>query len=439
MKKRAWLASTLLLASSGWASAFPFEPPAVAPEKAPPPAQKTAAPAEQPVLLSDDGNPVFAGVEDDSSWSWGGKYWFRADYLMFWVKPGPNDVPLLTTGPDFVDTPGVIGLPSTRILMGRGSLNYGTFSGMQFTAGAWLNGGQTWGLELRAFVLEQLAEPDFDRSDADGNPFLLRPFFNVQDNTEDVAIVAFPGLIRGQLHYTNETQFWGSEINLFHNWVQGGSGRIDAIYGFRYLQLNERLRIDENYFPLDEDGNEISFAGQGFEFPNAVYVFDQFRTRNQFYGAQFGARAELNFGSVFVDARAQIALGTTHSKVMISGGSYLYNNETGEEVASANGGILALPSNIGNRTTNSFAVAPSIELKVGYLVTQNLRVHVGYNFIYLSQVLRPGQQIDRFVDPRQVPTFDQFDADFVAQRPRQPLAGSDFWAQGLEFGFELRY
>ena len=74
----------------------------------------------------------------------------------------------------------------------------------------------------------------------------------------------------------------------------------------------------------------------------------------------------------------------------------------------------------------------------GYLVTNHIRAYVGYNFLYWTNVIRPGDQIDRVVDLTFVP--NSIPVPFSGQNRPQPLfKQSDLWAQGLQFGLELRW
>lgn len=387
--------------------------------------------------FTEDGNAICCEPGGYAFWK-GNRFWLHADYLLWWVKKGPNETPLLTTGTEFQATPGAIGEAGTKVLYGGSPLKFEAFSGLQVAVGGWLKEDQSLGLELRAYVLEQKDTGDFFKSTDNGEPFLLRPFLNAQDNQQDVAILSFPGLVRGQIQFAADSQFWGTEANVICGWVRGTSGRIDALLGFRYLSLNEKIRIDEHYAPLNVEDNPISFGGGSFEFPDTVSVFDQFKVRNQFYGPQIGARTELNFGKCYVDARVLLAMGVTHSKSMVNGGSYLYDGN-GNQIASLSGGLLAQKTNIGGQTSDGFTVVPNFIIRTGCNLTDSVRFHVGYNFIYWSNLLRPGDQIDGTVDPRLVPTFQEYDATFAGSRPRQPLKHGDFWAQGLEFGLELRY
>ncbi|MBL8796679.1 MAG: BBP7 family outer membrane beta-barrel protein, partial [Planctomycetia bacterium] len=101
------------------------------------------------------------------------------------------------------------------------------------------------------------------------------------------------------------------------------------------------------------------------------------------------------------------------------------------------GGLLALPTNIGRYASDSFSIMPEGEVQLGMYVTERLRVYGGYNFLYASQVARPGDQIDPFVNTN----FLAFAPDPLGPigplRPDFALRRTDFWAQGFSLGVEL--
>ncbi len=79
-------------------------------------------------------------------------------------------------------------------------------------------------------------------------------------------------------------------------------------------------------------------------------------------------------------------------------------------------------------------------MTLDYRITDGLRVFAGYDFLYLSNVLRPGEQIDRGINFSQtVQSVIAGNAVASGTRPAAMLVGSDFWAQGLHLGLELRY
>jgi hypothetical protein len=68
-----------------------------------------------------------------------------------------------------------------------------------------------------------------------------------------------------------------------------------------------------------------------------------------------------------------------------------------------------------------------------------VRVFTGYNCMYWSRVVRPGNQIDTTVNLTQVPIHPSFGPLVGPAQPTVPLTQTDFWAQGIQFGLELRY
>jgi hypothetical protein len=70
-------------------------------------------------------------------------------------------------------------------------------------------------------------------------------------------------------------------------------------------------------------------------------------------------------------------------------------------------------------------------------VTNTIHLGIGYNFLYWSNVVRAGDQIDRVVNPQQVPALQG--AASAATRPAFTFNGTDFWAHGLACSLEFRF
>jgi len=102
-------------------------------------------------------------------------------------------------------------------------------------------------------------------------------------------------------------------------------------------------------------------------------------------------------------------------------------------------GLFALSTNSGTLSRDRFAVVPEVSAKLGLHISDHLMIFGGYSCMFWSNVVRPGEQIDRNLNPNLIPTSVTFGA---AATPRQPAASfqtSDYWMQGMIFGFELRY
>jgi hypothetical protein len=173
-------------------------------------------------------------------------------------------------------------------------------------------------------------------------------------------------------------------------------------------------------------------------FPNShVLVSDSFDTHNQFYGGQVGLDGEYYLGRFFLGLRGKVALGDTHETLNINGSQMITDAQGNLHVF--RGGLLALQSNIGHFTRDRFAVVPEVGLTVGCQLTDQLRFTVGYNLLYWSEVIRPGEQIDRVIDETLIPNFGARHPPAGQNRPMVLFKQSDYWAQGLTFGLEYKY
>jgi len=86
----------------------------------------------------------------------------------------------------------------------------------------------------------------------------------------------------------------------------------------------------------------------------------------------------------------------------------------------------------------AFAVVPEASVKLGF-ECEHQRLFVGYDFTYLSDAVRPGDQIDRTVNVGQVPLVGGSPAFAGPERPRLVAKASDFWLDVLMFGLETRW
>jgi hypothetical protein len=94
--------------------------------------------------------------------------------------------------------------------------------------------------------------------------------------------------------------------------------------------------------------------------------------------------------------------------------------------------LFAKASNIGRTKADAFAVVPEVNLNIGYEFNSNLMAYVGYNFLYWSDVIRPGDQIDPNVNTL-------FPINIGAPFPARKFDHTDFWAHGVNFGVALRF
>ncbi|HLJ97070.1 MAG TPA: BBP7 family outer membrane beta-barrel protein [Gemmataceae bacterium] len=362
-----------------------------------------------------------------------------AEYLLWWVKNQPLGVPLVTTG-----TPtglGALGSPDTVLLFGGNDIDYHTFSGGRFTLGiGWGHNSEAdWSVEGSGFFLEKRPAQFLATSSVTGVPLLARPIVNALTNTETSALISSPGVASGAVVVNSFSDLYGWDVDFVRGWYREGPLHLELLGGFRYVHLDEALNIGQESILLN--GGTAGLAGNPLLPPTTVTIFDHFGTRNEFYGGQLAARLGYNGDRWFVSALGKVALGSTHEVINLSG----FTSNTGgggTTPALTPGGLLVVSSNRGSRAHDEFAVIPEIGINIGYQVCHSLRVFVGYTFLYWSDVARPGDQVNRTVNPTIVPASQTFNPPTGPFGPAQPsftFTRTDFWAQGVNFGFEVRY
>jgi hypothetical protein len=359
-----------------------------------------------------------------------GRFWFRGEYLLMAIQHD-NVPPLVTFAP--TGLPGVLGQPGTVVAFGGGgNLDNGDLSGGRFTVGLWCCRHPDLGLEATYFFLGRRNSTFFAGSD--GGTSIGRPL-NVANVTfdnlgrpvppgENVEQVALAGSTKGNVTVATSSQLWGTELNARYQWCCGPCWHIDFLGGFRYLDLNEKIDINEMITTV-ADGSMRA-------------VSDRFGTRNDFYGGQIGLDGEWRWRRWFFGTTLKLALGDMHEFLRIEGNTVFVPPAPATPV-NRNGGVLALASNIGTYSKDRLAVIPEVGVKVGYQITSHLRVFAGYDFLAVSDVLRPGDQIDRRVNTNQFPNIFADTKVVQPALPAVPFRDTGFWAQGLNAGLEFRY
>jgi len=357
------------------------------------------------------------------------RFWGSEEYLLWWIKDAPLATPLVTTGPVVGNLQPVLGQPGTSLLIGGSDIDSGARSGARFTVGGWLNCEKTLGLEGTYFFLwnRTIRQTVAANGSAD-SAFLALPFFDVTAAGESSTRIALPGGFAGTATLNTNSRLQGWELTGVADLANNPCHRLELLGGFRYWNLNEDLLVFTNSPSVVPP-------------PDVFITRDQFATGNYFYGGQVGLRGERDFGRWFLQGIGKVALGTMHQTVNINGALVTNDFNNFGPLQVIPGGYLALPTNIGRQSRDRFAVIPEVNLTAGVWLTSWLRATAGYSFQYVSDVVRPGDQIDRGINPVQAPAITGVpNAPFVGLARPAPLFNStDFWAHGANFGLEVRY
>ncbi|MFO0927095.1 MAG: BBP7 family outer membrane beta-barrel protein [Gemmataceae bacterium] len=350
--------------------------------------------------------------------------WVDADTLLWWVRPGPLAIPLVTTT-TAPGTPlsGATSQPQTRVLFGGSDIDYGPAIGGRITLGGWLDCEQRFGVEGRGFLLESRAAGLHSASDPAGNPPLYIPAFSTNLNRERPLVVADPVVPRtGSVDLLLRTQLWGAEALGVFNVLRDETVTVDLLGGFRFLSLEENFRLDTRSTLVTTRTETV--------------IRDRFDTLNCFYGAQIGGRGVYAEGPWLVAATARVAFGSTAEAITVTGTTTRGSDRT--TPATTRGGFLTQPSNLGRHTADRFGLVPEGELQVGYQFGHGVTALFGYNALYWTQVARVSNQVDPDVNLTQSRVFGTGKLAGVA-RPVVEGHQTDFWAHGLSVSLQLAY
>jgi hypothetical protein len=409
----------------------------------------------QPVTLTDAGSPT-AGPEVSLQQTPARRLYGGIEYLLWWVKGAPLSVPLLSTGPDAEPINGgflrsseatvVYGSPFSPAFGGNNTQGFQGLSGGRLTLGYWLDDDRRYAIEGEAFMLQTGIGSFEAHGDATGQPPMRIPTYNsvpyraggvgmVVPPIEDGVPVSLPGDLTGGVMFKNTLNLWGAQANGIVNLYRSGSWEVSGIGGFRYLSLAEAFDLTLNIVGLID----TPFAGE------SGWARDRFQTRNHFYGATLGAHARYNIGPMFIDMSGRVSFGVDNEMEIVSGGFQEFNTPIVTNLPGVTGGlrpltqgvngIFAQPSNEGRSSGNMFAVVPEIGIKLGYNITSSIQLSIGYDFLFISNVLRPTDQIDRSFS-KGLP-FQQDPNSTVGPIRRFKTTG--FYAQGVTLGVSYRF
>jgi hypothetical protein len=338
-----------------------------------------------------------------------GYRWYSAgEYIHYWVKqPSTPELLLIDGNPITAD-----------------DVDERVRHGGRFTVGRWLDTHcHAWAIEGSfLFAARRNSESTLT---SNGVVTLSRPFFNDDLGVPDELAVAIdpPDLDPRAGSSTIETssRFYGFEVNLRRELWRSCRGHFDFLLGYRQFHLDEGIAI--------RDSVVYDAAGGGPLAGSTVFTFDEFGTHNRLFAGQVGLEGELNWRRFYVDAWGKFALGSNQQVINVKGGTTI-------DGVSTPGGVLALPSNMGQYEDSQFTVLPEVGVHFGVKITPNWRVAAGYTFLYLNNVVRPGDAIDSTVSPTQIPQL----GGTPGTRPAPPtFVDADYWAHGITVQMEIRY
>ncbi len=348
--------------------------------------------------------------------------WGRADYLLWWT----NSMATPALGTTSVagtpqDRAALLGDPGTAILFGSTGVNDEARSGGRVTLGRWFDAQLCQGLDVTYVWLAEGSE-SFLGSGEDF-PILGRPFFNTQTGEQDARLISYPELVDGTLNIFSATEFHSWEAVLRRNVSQWTHVQTDYFIGYRYARLDDLVQVNES---------SVSLSGPTLD--ATLRLGDKFQTKNDFHGGELGIRVLRQTSPCWsIELTGQVALGSTSSTTVVDGQTEVTAADGSRRITEA--GLLVQETNAGTYEHDTFSTLSEGSITLRRQFACGLAARFGYTFLYWSDVLRAGEQIDVAVNPTQIPpgTLEG------EPRPSLPNDTTGFWAQGLHFGLDYRY
>jgi hypothetical protein len=216
----------------------------------------------------------------------------------------------------------------------------------------------------------------------------------------DWLVMQAPGTFWQTQDFAYQGMSWASKTNLFSAEANGRldlSGKVTALAGFRWLQLNDTLQgtltppdqmepdWKPNCIPIGPNSCKISEIGTGSTPAGTYSPFWTTTTTNNLYGIQIGVNAKmLDYGRFSVDGQIKAGLFDNHA--------------TQSTVVSMR--KLLFPS---QATTDHAAFVGEAGLNLKYRVSEGLAVKIGYKALWFAGVaLAPGQIQETLTTPSSV-------------------------------------
>ncbi len=254
---------------------------------------------------------------------------------------------------------------------------------------------------------------------------------NVIEGQTALLLASSLSQLQGAVTATSSTQLWGVELNgLFFRLFDRSRFCLDALVGFLYDDLAETLKMQY-----------ISNGPAGGTFLEAILT-DDFSVHNGIFAGQVGVQGKWTSKWVYCSFLAKVGLSGAEQKSEISGtfSDPLPTLYTSYGVGTS-GGIFAQPSNSGRHIQNKFIVVPERIVRLGFNPTSQCSISVGYDILFFSNVLRPGQQIDQSINETQAGASGGGKTPTLTgvSEPALLMKNSCYWTQGINAGIQVQF
>ena len=347
----------------------------------------------------------------------------RAEVPLYWRRAmGPPA--LVTTAPTgtTADLAGELGQSTTQILLGGGKkLDDQANAGLRLTFSTFLGAEQRYALMFR-YWNAGTQDNTFNFS-SNQFPILARPFLDTSATTavQNTQLIAFSGDSIGNVSVATESKVDGLELTLKRMIYQDRFTRVDWLYGYQHVSIDESLSIASN--------TTITSSASGLQ-GNSIAIRDTFRTANDFNGVAYGLMSSRQINCWKMETLFRLGLGNLRRKVNINGTTTTTANGTSQ---SSSQGLLARNTNDQPFVDDTFVVVPEVGINLAYQIRPGFDFTVGYNYMLVPKVAQASQQINNNL------AVNLSDPLVGSLDPSLHLNERKYWINSLGLGLQLRY
>lgn len=236
-------------------------------------------------------------------------------------------------------------------------------------------------------------------------------------------------------------------------------GQPEIFGGVKFLELKEKLTLRSD---VESNISDMTVLDPFLEVPNPqtgttisskIKRKDEFSTSNYFAGAQIGVRGKLHYCRYFCSGSLQGALGCTREHLKTNGkcrysittttipsettllAGIPISIGTGDpavvttSTGSISNGLFVQPSNKTQRSRMQLGALIQGEFKVGANIGNQCKCSLGYAFLFLNSVVRPGGLINNSINSDFLKIPQQ--GRHRHKQPKLYFNSSNYWIQGL--------
>jgi hypothetical protein len=356
------------------------------------------------------------------------RFWLTGEYYLA-TTSNTSFVPLATTSPQL--SLGLLGSPGTQVVVG-GKQDFGSVSGFRIGGGMWLDGCRAYGLEWNASYLPKQTKSY--SNDGSGASILARPFYDTLLQTENSRLISSTGQFAGSINSEFSNFYWNADITSVMRVLETSDWSLEHLISARYFNIEDTLRITDRSSALG--GGTLIYRGLPVLTPGAtVSVMDYYSMINRWYGGAAGFRINYKTGQLSASFQFRMGVGANLQSFSTDGSTTL--TAGGSKFASAPG-LTTASSSPGNYTGTELSYAPELNIRLGYNVTKRIAITASYQYLYMTNVARLGDQVSRNVDPRVIPS-SQFFSNTATTNRDITIRQTDFWLHGFTAGLMLTF